>query len=66
MSHPFRSLLERLGLVRSEGEQTHRYEETDRVIEDAMSEAEESRRRRRRLQIEVDAHTARRQSRVHR
>lgn len=69
MSHPIRSLLERMGLVRTEGERAHRYEETDRVIEDATNEAneaKEARRRRQRLQIEVDANTVRRQSEVHR
>ena len=51
MSHPLRTILERFGLVRSEGQRVERYREADRLAREGKEAAEAARRQR--LSIEV-------------
>lgn len=44
--HPFRAILERFGLVRTEGQQVERYRAADEVVEVGKRAAAEARRRR--------------------
>lgn len=58
--HPFRSVLEWLGLVRTQEEQKLRFARADKAVQEGWQAVEESKQRRARLAYEAKSHRVRR------